>query len=142
VENEKNSPLAATLAQRVGNDADSAQIADAIVSTWREIEIALTPIIGQRGIATLYKRTLYLTGATYVWLAGIHEGIPGGMDLAPLRAAFARQNKVAATAGASALLHNFHELLASLVGPSLTERLLRSVWANSLSGSPAQDNSP
>ena len=39
-------------------------------------------------------------------------------------------------------LQTFHELLATLVGPSLTERLLRSVWADSSSGPPAQDTSP
>ena len=44
--------------------------------------------------------------------------------------------------GGGALLQTFYELLASLVGPSLTERLLRSVWAHSSSGPPAQDTSP
>jgi len=142
VDSDHNSPLVATLAKRVGNGADSAAIADAIVATWREIDIALTPIIGQRGIATLYKRTLYLASAAHPWLAGTHEGVQSGMDLGSLKAAFLQQSSATASAGAGALLDTFHELLASLVGPSLTERLLRSVWANSLSGPTAQDNSP
>jgi hypothetical protein len=33
-------------------------------------------------------------------------------------------------------------LLASLVGTSLTERLLRSVWDHSPGAAPAQDTSP
>ena len=44
----------------------------------------------------------------------------------------------AATVGA-ALLQSFHELLGSLVGPSLTERLLRSLWDRPLSDPPASD---
>lgn len=142
MESENNSPLAATLAQRVGNGADAGQIADAIVATWLEIDVALTPIIGQRGIAMLYKRTLYLTSAVHPWLAGMHEGLHSRMDLAALRAAFILQDSATARTAAAALLHNFHELLAGLVGTSLTERLLRSIWANSLSGPPALDNPP
>jgi len=142
VDSENNRPLVTTLAKRVGNGADAEQIADAIVATWREIDIALTPIIGQRGIATLYKRTLYLASAAHPWLAGTHEGLQSGMDLASLKSAFLQQSSASATAAAGAMLDTFHELLASLVGPSLTERLLRSVWANSLSGPPAQEISP
>ena len=51
-----------------------------------------------------------------------------------------------AAAAVNALLQAFHELLASLIGLSLTERLLRTVWAPSLalpsSGLPAQDPTP
>jgi hypothetical protein len=142
VDSEKNSQLVATLAQRVGNGADAGQIADAIVVTWQEIEMALTPILGQRGVATLYKRSLYLTAVAHPWLAGTHEGVHTAVDLATLRATFARQTSGNAVAGGVALLHTFDGLLASLVGPSLTERLLRSVWANSISGPAAQDTSP
>ena len=113
-----------------------------MVSTWLEIDAVLRPIIGQGGVAALYKRSLYLTTPTFTWLASTHEGIHAPMDLAMLRGVLAQQSAAAAVAGSRALLHTFNELLASLVGPSLTERLLRSVWANSFSGPPAQDSTP
>lgn len=37
------------------------------------------------------------------------------------------------------LFDTFHDLLASMVGPSLTERLLRFVWADGSGGSAAKD---
>ncbi len=64
------------------------------------------------------------------------------MDLAALKTVLAQQSSADATSGGDALLKTFVELLTTLVGPSLAERLLRSVWANSLSGPPAQDTSP
>ena len=43
--------------------------------------------------------------------------------------------------GGGLLLQTFYELLASLVGPSLTGRLLDAVWTPP-SSAPAQDTSP
>jgi hypothetical protein len=139
---QESSRLAAPLAHRVGKDADAARIAEAIVSTWQEIDAALSPIIGQRGVAALYKRSLYLTGAAHPWLAATHGSVQPTMDLAALKSVFVQQTSADAAAAGNALLQKFHELLASLVGSSLTERLLRSVWANPSSGPPAQDTSP
>ena len=139
VEAPENSHIAAALARRVAEGSDGAQIADAIFSAWQEIDAALSPILGQQGVAALYKRSLYLTAAAYPWLAGAFQGAHAAMDLTELKSIFAQQdgNNAAATGGA--LLQTFHELLASLVGPALTERLLRSVWEHLLSGAPAQD---
>lgn len=142
MESQEGQQIAAALAHRVGKTADAAQPTDAIVSVWQEIDDALSPILGKRGVAALYRRSLHLTSPAYPWLAGPHESIQTAIDLAALKIVFAQQSGANATAGAGALLQTFHELLATLVGPSLTERLLRSVWANSLSGPPAQDTTP
>jgi len=134
--------LVSPLAHRIGAHADAAQIADALVATWQDIASTLKPIIGQGGVSALYKRSLHITSSTHPWLDGTHEGIHSVMDLDALRAVFLQQTSAAAAAGGSALFKTFHELLTSLVGPSLTERLLRSVWTNSSSGSPPQDIAP
>ncbi len=120
------------------HDASAAQIADAMVATWYEIDAALTPIIGSKAVVALYKRSLYLTGRTHPWLAGTHEGAQA-LDLAALKPVVARQSSAEAALGSRALLQTFIQLLGSLIGPSLTERLLRSAWADASSGSPAQD---
>jgi len=130
------------LAQRAENGADAAHIADAIVLIWQAIDAALHPILGQRGVASLYKRSLHLAGSVHPWLAGIQEGIPTSLDLAALKSAIEQQSSFDAAAGSGALLQTFYELLASLVGPLLTGQLLRSVWANSSSAAPAQDTLP
>ena len=129
----------APLAHRVTDPADAEQIADAIIAIWLEIDQALHPIMGHRGVAALYNRSLALTAATYPWLAMGHQGVLAAIDPSALRAALVSQAPADAAAGGNALFHSFRELLASLVGPSLTERLLRSVWTPSSSGLPAQD---
>ena len=134
--------LPAPLAHRVGRDANATQIADAVAATWQEIDTALAPILGSRGVAALYKRSLYLCGATHPWLAVLHEGVQTGVDLPPLKSLLTQQGSADAANAATALFQTFHQLLSSLIGLSLTERLLRSVWSDFPGGSPAQDTSP
>jgi hypothetical protein len=130
--------IALALARQVDAGADPAQIADTIISIWHEIDGALHPIVGQRGVASLYRRSLHLTSPAYPWLAGLQDDIQAAMDLAALRSVLVQQSSANAAASGGDLLQTFHELLASLVGDSLTERLLRSIWAMSTS-LPAQD---
>lgn len=134
--------IAETLAQRAAAGADVAQIADAIVSIWQQVNVALSPIIGQGSVAVLYMRSLHLINSTHPWLEGEHGELHTSMDLPTLRARLLQQSSQEAATTGGVLFQTFHELLASLIGPSLTEQLLRSVWANPLSGPPAQDTSP
>jgi hypothetical protein len=130
MESQESGRIAATLAHRVAKGADAAQIADAIVSTWQAIDAALSPIIGRGGVAALYNRSLHLTGSRYPWLAGSYNDVQTALDLAALKSVLVQQSSTSAAAVGGALLQTFYEMLTSLIGPSLTERLLRSVWAN------------
>lgn len=134
-------PWLAPLAGRVTNDASAEQIAGAIAGIWQDIDQALHPIIGHRGVAALYNRSLHLTAATYPWLAIGVQGVPAAVDASALKAALVQQVAAEAAAGGVALFHSFRELLSSLVGAALTDRLLRSVWARSAGATSAQDTS-
>ncbi len=142
MENQESQGFAEVLATRVGEDADAAQIAGALLTIWVEIDRVLAPIIGERGVALLYKRSIYLTMQSHPWLSHTHEGAETAMHLEGLEAAFAQQSNSDAAAAGHALLLKFHQLLASLIGPSLTQRLLRSVLAPLESGQPVQDMTP
>jgi hypothetical protein len=122
--------------------ADSGQVAESIAATCRAVDDALAPIIGQGGVAALFRRSLHLTGQTHPWLAGAEEGVPNAMDVVTLTSRLARQTSAEAAAAGALLLRTFYDLLTTLVGPSLTERLLRPVWVNFLSGPSAQDTKP
>ena len=112
-----------------------------VVAIWQDIDATLRPILGQRGVASLYRRSLHLTTAAHPWFAGMQDATHPALDLAALEATLAAQDKLEAAAGAGDLLQAFHELLASLVGTSLTDQLLSSIWANFSRGDPAQDGS-
>ena len=55
-ESEEDRQVVAALTRRVGDIVDLANVAEAIISTLRDMDAALTPIIGQQGAAALYRR--------------------------------------------------------------------------------------
>ena len=121
--------VAAFLARRLETGADPADIAEAIAAACQQIDAALTPIIGSRGVAALFKRSLHLTGRGHSWVAAMHEAAGADLDIATLKSILSAQSGAEAAAGGALFLETFNKLLADLIGPSLTERLLRSVWA-------------
>ncbi len=137
---DESDAIAAFLArQGGGRSATAAQIAASVAATCEGIADALTPIIGTRGVAALLHRSVHIAGQTHVWMSAAQVVVPATVDLPALTALLARQSPADAAAGGGLLLHTFHALLASQVGASLTERLLRSVWAPFL-GSPPLEN--
>lgn len=140
-------PASATpLSARVPQGASAAQIASALGLIALELDAALSPIVGLRGVQALWQRSLHLTAAAHPWLASGQAAGLTVLELPQLATAVAQRDGGEAAAAVNALLQAFHDLLASLIGLSLTERLLRTVWAPSLalpsSGLPAQDSTP
>jgi hypothetical protein len=113
----------------VDTGANSQQIAQTIAETCQAVVAAFTPIIGNRGAVALYKRSLHLAGQRYSWLLTEPEGQATANDVATLTVLLARQTSSDAAAAGGLLLRTFYELLSSLIGPALTERLLRPAWA-------------
>ena len=114
-------------------------ISQTAVDIWTLIDEALTPIIGVRGVAALHGRSLFLTAHAFPWIGTRRDGVQMAMDLESLRLALASQTASDALHGATALFDAFNDLLASMVGTALTERLLRTVWDTPYGGPAAQD---
>ena len=134
------SPPTSFLLVKVKNGASAKDVAQLVTTTCFEIDIALSPIVGRRGLAGLLRRSLVLSGTRHPWLASCPETFDLNADLAALTTALSDQTPEMAANGGGLLLEEFHLLLTSLVGSSLTERLLRTVWANFLSGPSALDS--
>lgn len=125
--------------------ARRAAIAHTAVTTFNGIDAALSPIIGARGVAGLYKRSLSLTRVAHPILTAVYDGALIAGDYTALRRVLVEQSASAAASANQALLQTFIDLLTQLIGPSLTERLLLPVFANpspSSSGDAVQDTSP
>lgn len=132
--------IAAQLAGLAAQGHSPENVAKTVMSTLRGIQQELAPIIGQRGLAALYKRSLHLAKAEFAWLPESHSSSLDELDLMPLTTVLAKRSAAEAAAAGARLLQDFDDLLVTLIGPSLTRRLLRSVWINSLSASSALDN--
>jgi hypothetical protein len=135
-------PVSAPLAHRVAPNANTTQIADAALATWGEIDAALVPIIGKRGLAALYTRSVHVTAQAHPWLGIEHDAALVAADFNELTPLLRQQDSATALAGATALFSTFHQLLSSVVGSSLTERLMRSVWTDASSSTAAEDPKP
>lgn len=131
--------LRAVFARLAADGVAPAKIAEQAVLTWAAFDAALAPVIGQRGVDALYRRTLSLVLPNHGWLASVHEaGFRPGQDPA-FRAAVAHQDRASAAAASGALLQTFHGLLVDMIGSALTDKLLQPAWdglANGISGGP------
>lgn len=118
-------PLALAGADRPGHRRSDAS--STATATWQAIDRALRPVLGGRGVDALYWRSLHLAAGSHPWLLAGDEAAEAGMDLVVLATALDGQDAAEAESGSRALLDHFRELLVSLVGASLTARLLVSV---------------
>lgn len=107
--------------------ADAPRLAAWACCSWRSIAAHLTPVIGARGMHALFMRSLQLTSTAYPWLAAAQD-IDTDTCVASLGAALAKHDIGQAIAAVNALFVAFIELLASLIGESLTEQLLQLAW--------------
>lgn len=121
--------------------ADSRPVADAIVALWTRIDLALLPIVGHRGVAALYQRSLKLTAPAHPWLAVGLSGLMAEVDTEALHRLLMQQTAAEAAEAGNAMFHQFRHLLASLIGSSLTHRLLRGIWGPPPADTSAQDPS-
>lgn len=138
MEDKESRKLAGKLDRLAAGGAESAQIASAVGSSWKAIDSALSPILGSKGVAALYVRSLHLAGDRHPWLRN-SQGAKGAMDLSQLEAALSQQESEAAAAAGGAHLEILYDLLVSLIGASLTRQLLASAWDNPLERVPAKD---
>ena len=118
---------------------DGAQmVADAAVARWESMVDALAPVLGKRGIAVLYRRTLYVAGRTHPCLLLARESAER-VCFEPLHRVLLAQSANQAAMATDASIQTFHELLNSLIGIALTQKLLGSLWSPTFSGSPVQN---
>lgn len=125
----------------VATGASSSQIAEIAVKKWQEIDAVLSPIIGREGMATLYKRALHLIRDDYPWLTAAHEGELAFGDFVALKSVLSERTSAEASAASLALYQRFYKTLVSLIGESLTDRLLKSIEDNVFQGGAERDNS-
>ena len=113
---------------RAGRVLNAAAIAEATASTWRLVAETLASVIGARGLDVLFSRALHQTSATFRWLEVAEDRGGSAGSLPGLMACLTGQHTSTAAEASYTLLVTFTELLATLIGESLTTRLLGPVW--------------
>jgi len=118
------------LISRAGTTPDAGMVAEATLIIWRRMAALLAPVIGVRGVDVLFSRALQLTSKAFPCLAIAGAQGDSAVLLANLKAKLAANATNDAMEAGHALLVTFTELLSTLIGESLTERLLSPVLAS------------
>jgi len=108
---------------RISRVADPAAISETFLSTVDALVDVLAPVIGKRGVAALYERSVHISRRNFAWLPMVetpHES-ESMLQLLQLRT---NDQQAAACA---AVLSSFYAILVSLVGSNLSSRLLRDI---------------
>lgn len=140
-ESEEGSKIALSLAHRVGQGADHAQVADAIVATLQAIDTALAPIIGRKGVTALFRRSLHLCEPSYPDIVDALDSVSDQTDYSRLISLIETRTQEEALLFGEQLLRTLYQLLTTLIGVSLTARLLDAVFDAPLSALQAQGTS-
>jgi len=117
------------LARRQGPDSRPEALSGAALGLWREVGDRLAPMIGTRGVEALVSRALQLTAPAFPWLVPAGKPPDDGNSMTAFQACLEGRDPAAVQAASVALLVTFTSLLAAMIGPSLTDRLLNPIWA-------------
>lgn len=117
------------LMYHAGNTLDENKVGEATLSIWQQMVTWLAPIIGVRGLNALFSRSLNLTKSTFPGLAFNGDHVDNDTLLLSLKERLSDCEKDDAIEASYVLLVTFTELLSNLIGESVTEQLLRPVWA-------------
>lgn len=110
------------------------KFADDAVNMWELLATQLVLIIGDSGFSSIYARSVFMCHASYPWLKGSALSPYGKHRFAELKSSLQGQRPEEASAANRLLLIRFTDILASLIGELLTERILRSAWSQAAGG--------
>lgn len=108
-------------------------VADASVGLWLRLAAGLVLLIGDGGFLPLYRRSVQLSAASFPWLQPVSgEALLASDDtrFAGLKRSFDAQDADQASQASAFLLNTFIDMLARLIGETLTIEILRSAWAD------------
>ena len=134
--------IQAAFTSRAKTCDDATGIAETAASIWIEVGAVLSPIIGQSGVEALFKRSIHLTQSAHPFLEALLDDSAQSADPTHLQSVLARQAPADALAANAAVLQTFEDLLVTLIGASLTQRLLHSVGNPPSSGTATKDIAP
>ena len=121
----------------LGNETDSDAVAAAAVRAVESLMRELKPLVGGLATFALYARSLHLANASFERPAPTLQ--PSQEDFSSLRNDLSARSPEDARTASHALLRALVDLLASLIGQSLTDRMLRSAWGISNGTHPTKE---
>ncbi len=134
---ERQQMIVEVLAPGSGGATDAEGIAARTLWSWERVAFHLTPLIGEAGFQSLYARAVHLALPQCSGLTAASPAQPLGSLFEKLKRELGQMDASDAARTSKLLLATFTELLSTLIGESLTSRVLHSAWndkSNTISG--------
>lgn len=103
------------------------------IDLWEQMATQIVSIFGEGGFSSLYARSIFLTQSSFPWLAAGVLSPQKDHRFAELKTSLEAQTPAHASAANDLLLITFTDILVTLIGESLTIRILHSAWGNDAS---------
>jgi hypothetical protein len=110
-------------------------VVEVTILLWERLAIELTSIIGEEGFQSLYARSAHLNNVAFPWLILDHEfqsySQSSASRFSGLQISLQNReliNPAETNEACKKLLITFVDILALLIGDSLTASILRSAW--------------
>lgn len=110
---------------------DPGAVADVSIRLWQQLAAALNQIIGERGVESMYARSLHQSQKQFAWLT-LHPPQTLATAMTLLRSDLLGQPVPQACAASTAMLVHFITTLILLIGELLTNSILRQAWGDEL----------
>jgi len=102
--------------------------ADSAIGLWEQAATQIISIVGEGGFDSLYARSMFLSRSTCPWLVATSESQQSDHRFVNLKTSLEGQTPARICEANSQLLITFTDILASLIGESLTAHILDSAW--------------
>jgi hypothetical protein len=135
IKNPKSSPvqhaILQMLTQNSGGAKDATAISEASIKVWSEVSTRLAPIIGSEGVEALFNRSLTIAARANPWLAHPLGSNDSATPMVRFRTNLEHRDPISALEVSGVVMGIFYSMLETLIGESLTERLLGPIFGNS-----------
>jgi hypothetical protein len=126
------------LARQAGTEADPAAVAAAARRLLEDFARRLTPLIGDAGVAAICGRSLQLAEPRFPGLAAARASGEDAEPCTHVQHFLEHQDPVVATRAAVTVLAVACDVLASLIGETLTRLLLHETWPDEVEDQPTE----
>jgi hypothetical protein len=104
-------------------------VAEVSICLWQQLATALNQIVGERGVESMYARSLHQSQKQFAWLT-LHAPQPLEMAMTVLRGDLQTRQETLVMAASTAMLMHFITTLILLIGELLTNSILRQAWGD------------
>ena len=118
----------------------SEEVVERAVRLWGSLGSELIPIIGEAGFAIIYARSLHLNQSAFPWLPVGPVPNPVGPLFTSLATSLNERTPAETLEACQALFLTFTDMLAVLIGESITTSILRAAWGDDTHENTQQGN--